>query len=61
MIYDVIIAGCGVRLFATAHGRSREDMRRRRLYRELLEEGIFTRLISISIIDGRRVYARECL
>ncbi|MCR5577317.1 MAG: stage III sporulation protein AB [Oscillospiraceae bacterium] len=55
------IAGCGVRLFATAHGRSREDMRRRRLYRELLEQGIFTRLISISINDGKRVYTRECL
>ena len=55
------IAGCGVKLFATAHGSSREDMRKRRLYRELLEEGIFTRLICISLREGRRVYAQERL
>ena len=55
------IAGCGVKLFATAHGSSREEMRKRRLYRELLDEGIFTRLICISLCDGRRVYAQERL
>ena len=31
------ITGCGVILYATAHGRSRDDMRRRALYRDLLE------------------------
>lgn len=55
------IAGCGVRLFATAHGEGRADMQRRPLYRALLEEGIFTRLICIAIREGRRVYAPETL
>ena len=55
------IAGCGVLLFATAHGSSLEDMRRRPLYRALLEERIFTVLVCISLRDGRRVYRTEQL
>lgn len=54
-------AGCGVLLFATAHGRSEEDMRKRPLYRELLEQGIFARLVCISLCEGRRVYAHTRL
>ena len=50
-------AGCGVLLFATAHARSLEDMRTRPLYRELLDQGIFTRLVYISLCEGRRQYA----
>ena len=54
-------AGCGVLLFATAHGRSEEDMRTRPLYRELLEQQIFSRLVCISLYEGRRVYAHTRL
>ena len=34
-------AGCGVRLLATAHGRSLKDMKQRPIYRKLFEQGIF--------------------
>lgn len=54
-------AGCGVSLLATAHGESREDLSRRPLYRRLLEEGIFRRLVCIGIEDGRRRYRVEVL
>ena len=33
--------GCGVRLLATAHGKSPEDLRRRRSYIPLIEQNIF--------------------
>lgn len=55
------IAGCGVLLFATAHGRDREDMLRRPLYRNLLSSGIFSDLIKIRCLGGKRVYERESL
>ena len=55
------IAGCGVLLFATAHGRDREDMQRRPLYRELLADGVFRELVTIRCLGGKRVYDRECL
>lgn len=55
------ITGCGVAIFATAHGSSAEDMRGRRLYRELLEEGLFQQLICISLQAGERVYDRRLL
>lgn len=38
-------AGCGVRLLATAHASSAEDLHRRPLYRELLESGIFQKAL----------------
>lgn len=40
-------AGCGVALIATAHGAGREDLKRRPVYRSLLENGIFRRLAVI--------------
>lgn len=49
-------ANCGVRLLATAHGERLEDLRARRLYRELLEKHIFRRLVTVSVKDGRRSY-----
>ena len=48
-------AGCGVTLLATAHGFSPEDLKKRPVYRELLEEGIFQRLVTI----GRRADGRS--
>ena len=53
------IAGCGVALFATAHGSTRDDMEKRPLYRELLAASIFDTLITIRLSDGDRVYLAE--
>lgn len=36
---------CGVNLLATAHGNSMEDLRRRPLYRRLLETGVFRQVV----------------
>ena len=55
------ITGCGVILYATAHGRSREDMVRRTLYRELLRRECFQLMVMISIREGRRSYSLERL
>lgn len=52
-------AGCGVILLATAHGEGRADLERRPLYRPLLEEGLFHRLIHIRREGERRVYTVE--
>ena len=41
------IAGCGVGVLATAHAESVEQMRRRALYRALLDSGIFRMAIRI--------------
>lgn len=53
------IIGCGVTLFATAHGRSRRDMLSRPQYRELLDAGCFRRFAVIRLMDGRREYTVE--
>ena len=52
---------CGVRILATAHACSGEDLRRNRLYVSLLSKGIFRRLIWIRQTDGRRIYSEEML
>jgi stage III sporulation protein AA len=52
-------AGCGVSLLATAHGRDREDLARRPLYAPLLRGGIFTHLLRIDLVEGKRVYTLE--
>ena len=57
----VSAAGCGVTLLATAHGAGREDLSRRKLYRGLLEEGVFRRLVRIRREAGRRIYKVEVL
>ena len=51
--------GCGVVLLATAHGESRGDLERRMLYRPILEEGLFQRLVRIRQENGRRYYYIE--
>ena len=46
--------GCGVALLATAHGSGLEDLRRRPLYREMMDKGIFRKLITICVVRGER-------
>lgn len=55
------IAGCGVKLFATAHGEGRQEMSARPLYGALFEQGIFARLICIRLRAGERSYEAERL
>lgn len=52
-------AGCGVSLLATAHGSTREDLERRPVYREMLEQGIFQRLVTIQVHGGQREFNVE--
>ena len=55
------VAGCGVHVFATTHGKSAADMKKRSLYRELLERGVFEELVTIRCRGEHRVYEREAL
>lgn len=55
----VMAAGCGVTLLATAHGRGREDLERRALYRPLLAEGLFRFLVDIRRSGEERIYTVE--
>ena len=48
-------AGCGAALLATAHGENTLDLVRRPIYRELLDEGVFQRIIVLRRVGGRRV------
>lgn len=49
-------AGCGVTLLATAHAARRSDLDRRPLYRALMGQGIFTRLVFIHGTGRQRSY-----
>ena len=53
------LSGCGVEIFATAHGKSREDMLRRPVYRTLLASECFDCYIGIALREGKRVYTLE--
>ena len=55
------VAGCGVLLYATVHGKNREDMKKRPIYNSLLEKGFFHTLVTIRCIGGRRIYEKESL
>ena len=46
--------GCGVALLATAHGNGMEDLRRRTLYRQMMDKGIFRKVITIRVTRGER-------
>ena len=54
-------AGCGVALLATAHASDLESMRRRKLYRSLLETGVFCNAVWIRMENGLRRYQLERL
>ena len=49
-------ANCGVSLLATAHGSGLEDLRRRPLYRGMLERNIFSQVILIRRNGSGRSY-----
>lgn len=51
--------GCGVTLLATAHGADVDDLRRRPVYRPLLEGGLLRRLVTIGRTNGMRRYDVE--
>ena len=53
--------GCGVSLLATVHGTDRTDLKRRKLYCELMESGIFRRLVTIHGRGNLREYRVEVL
>ena len=55
-------ANCGVSVLATAHGGDLEELRRRPLYRSLLRQTVFQRVILIQCEeDGSRSYRMEGL
>ena len=50
-------AGCGVAVLATAHAEGLAGLRRRALYRRLLDEGVFRRFVAVRRRpDGTREY-----
>lgn len=53
--------GCGAGLLATAHGEGLSDLERRPVYRAMMREGIFRRVIVLSCRDGRRMARVEVL
>ena len=52
-------AGCGVTLLATAHGQGLADLRRRPLYRGMLEKKLFRRCVLIGREGAGRRYRVE--
>lgn len=52
------VAGCGVKLLATAHGQGRDDLYLRPMYRQLMDLGLFEKLV---LIDANRQYKVEDL
>ena len=56
-----LAAGCGVGLLATIHGSSLEDLQRKPLYRELLQQQVFEKIVSIRSVGGKRYYQVEDL
>lgn len=54
-------AGCGAWLLASAHAADADELKRRPLYRELLELGLFQRLLVISGTGSARRYRAERL
>ena len=52
-------ANCGVTLLATAHGTSITDLTERAMYRKLLDKRIFSRVVVIENVKGKRRYTVE--
>ena len=56
-VLDII--GCGVGIIATAHAKSTDDLKKRAVYRELLEQRVFDSLLIISGQGKERRYLLE--
>lgn len=54
-------SNCGAAVLATAHGGSMDELARRAIYRPLLEQRVFARLVTISRREGVRQYHVERL
>lgn len=54
-------AGCGVGLLATVHGSDAAELERKPLYRKLLRQRVFERVIVIRCVGGERQYHVEML
>ncbi len=55
------VAGCGVKLLATAHGKSVEDLYLRPTYQKLMEQKIFRKVVTIDTKHNKRQYTVEVL
>lgn len=53
------ITGCGVKLLATAHGNSMDELKKRPLYAKLLAMDVFRYIVTIKCRNGVRSYAVE--
>ncbi len=51
--------GCGCDFFASAHGKSVDELYHRPIYRKLLHAGVFQHLILISQEEDRRTYQAQ--
>lgn len=49
-------AGCGTALLATAHAGCVDDLKRRGVYRRLVQEGIFERFVMVEGTGQERNY-----
>jgi len=49
-------ANCGVRLFATVHAASVDELRRKPLYAQMLASRVFELAVTLRKIDGKREY-----
>ena len=54
-------AGCGASLLVTAHGSSAADLSRRSVYRAMLSERVFQRMVIVERGGGKRKYRVEVL
>lgn len=48
--------GCGVGIIATAHAADHRELYSRRLYKRLLDTGIFKNLLIVNAVGGERTY-----
>ena len=53
------ITGCGVKILATAHASDLADLKRRKLYRDLMELGVFKYMLRIEGKGKDRKYSAE--
>lgn len=54
-----LAANCGVALLATVHADSREELRRKPLFVQILERGAFRKCVTLTVRDGQRAYTVE--